>query len=60
MYSQARDCGVDPDADCDLEDEQCHPFEYRCSVCGCSESLKHYRGSYVCPWCGDGVMQLED
>jgi hypothetical protein len=41
------------------EDEP-EAFYYSCSVCGCSEGLKSYRGSYVCPWCGDGVMQLED
>jgi DNA-directed RNA polymerase subunit RPC12/RpoP len=59
MYSQARACGVEPDADCDREDEYVG-FEYRCSACGATETLKRYRGSHVCPWCGEGVMQYQE
>jgi hypothetical protein len=41
------------------EDDRAESYEYVCNTCNCSEILRSYRGSYVCPWCGEGVMSLE-
>jgi predicted RNA-binding Zn-ribbon protein involved in translation (DUF1610 family) len=35
-------------------------YVYICTACAGDERKNKYRGSYVCPWCGDGVMQLEE
>jgi ribosomal protein S27AE len=60
MYEQARSCGVDPDAMFDREYEDGHrQWRYECNTCGGVEVLSGYRANYVCPWCGDGVMELE-
>jgi len=31
-----------------------------CNVCGGHEVLSHRYSPYVCPWCGEGVMQIEE
>lgn len=31
-------------------------YEYQCTMCGASER-QPFANSYVCPWCGDGVMK---
>lgn len=51
--------------ECAEEDEVDEPdaveeYEYQCSACGANETLSNYRSSYVCPWCGEGVMHREE
>lgn len=33
-------------------------YQYTCNQCGADQEFESYRGSYVCPWCGEGVMQF--
>jgi len=56
LYSQARACGVNPDADADPEDYDRYAHHY---VCAATEDFAQYRANYVCPWCGEGVMELD-
>jgi len=58
LYSQARDCGVDPDADEDRDYDE-RGYRYVCNTCAAFEDFAQYRGNYVCPWCGEGVMELD-
>ncbi len=30
---------------------------HECNVCGAPDTARHRHGSYVCPWCGEGVMK---
>ena len=60
MYSQARACGVDPDGDSDREYDEREKFRYTCNACSALESFYQYRANHVCPWCGEGVMELEE
>lgn len=59
MSSEARGCGVDPDASEDREFESRFQYHFECNTCGATEHFAQYRSNHVCPWCGDGVMQLE-
>jgi DNA-directed RNA polymerase subunit RPC12/RpoP len=43
--------------ECECGDET---YRYVCNNCGASESLEQYRSNYVCPWCGEGVMEREE
>lgn len=35
-------------------------FSYECNECGGRETFFQYRANYVCPWCGQGVMEREE
>lgn len=35
-------------------------YVYVCNACEATDSRSSYRSGYVCPWCGEGVMHLED
>lgn len=59
MFSQARDCGVDPDADNDRDHER-PEYQFICSTCVGKEVFFQYRANYVCPWCGEGLMELQE
>lgn len=59
MNSQARACGVNPDADNDREYDE-RGFRYVCGACAAVESFTQYRANYVCPWCGEGVMEVSE
>jgi predicted RNA-binding Zn-ribbon protein involved in translation (DUF1610 family) len=62
MRSHARACGMDPDAMFNREYESEHPqyHRYECNICGGSVTLARYRANYVCPWCGEGVIQRQE
>lgn len=60
MYSQARACGVDPDADADRDYESTHQWQSVCNVCEAVQPMDRWCSSYVCSWCGEGVMQCEE
>jgi uncharacterized Zn finger protein (UPF0148 family) len=33
-------------------------FVYQCNICDTDDQRNRYQGSFVCPWCGEGVMQF--
>ena len=37
-----------------------YPYHFRCNACDASEDFAQYRSNFVCPWCGEGVMEYEE
>jgi predicted RNA-binding Zn-ribbon protein involved in translation (DUF1610 family) len=35
-------------------------YRYECNACGGIDKLNGYRANYVCPWCGEGVMERQE
>lgn len=63
LYESNCDCGLTAalalaKSQLQIEPEAMNTFV--CNACGGHEVISHRTSSYVCPWCGDGVMQIEE